>query len=328
LRDYPNNFELKIEITERCNSLCSFCHQGYGSSRSSKQINLDQVVERLQWATEVGIQAIRFTGGEPLLHRDLEEMVRTANRSGFFVTINTNGLSSQKKYDLLNPYVDMYKISLPAINSDSLDKLTGVEGSFDKKNETIGHLLASGLEVQILSAIIGNTIGHLEKYVKFCNDIPGLTWSPLRLESSQDDLRPFVPEEIQALAEELSELMDKYPGSVPKLGLATPFCAVEPIELGAKVLMGRGEDCGPFVSLTVTPDNDLISCYSCRESVGSFPTLPQLQKDAEYIRLTGVERLPGKCLSCDYLNKCMGGCAAPEATMEYDAGEIDYLGAK
>ena len=137
---FPQNFELKFEITERCNSRCSFCHQGYGKLLSWKEIKFSQVERWLRWACEQGITAIRFTGGEPLLHPQLKKMAEFASRQGFYVTVNSNGLISEKRYDVLSPFIDMYKISLPAADEDTVDRLTGVKGAFRKKIVSIQHL--------------------------------------------------------------------------------------------------------------------------------------------------------------------------------------------
>jgi radical SAM protein with 4Fe4S-binding SPASM domain len=286
---------------------------------------LSRVEKWIRWASKQGITAIRFTGGEPLLHPQLRKMAEIASRQGLYVTVNSNGLMPEKRYDTLSPFINMYKISLPAADEDTVERLTGVKGAFRKKIRTIAHCLSIHTEVQILTVILEDNIGCLEKFVKLCEGIPGLSWSPLRVEASPMDNRPISRGKMQVLAEELNNLMEKYPGKVHKLGLATPFCSVKPVDLGAKVFMGRGEDCGPFCSLTVNPDDQLIACYSCRRPLRSFTDHPGINEDPEYKRLTGMDQLPKMCRDCTYLQRCMGGCAAPDATVDYKNGKIDYL---
>jgi len=252
-------------------------------------------------------------------------MAEFASRQGFYVTVNSNGLISEKRYDVLSPFIDMYKISLPAADEDTVDRLTGVKGAFRKKIKTIAHCLSTHKEVQILTVILEENIGHLEKFVKLCEGIPGLSWSPLRVEASPMNNRPISRGKIQVLAEELNNLMDNYPGKIHKLGLATPFCSVKPIDLGAKVFLGRGEDCGPFYSMTVDSSNQLIACYSCRVPIRFFNDFSSMDMDSEYRRLTSTEYLSDTCRCCIYLERCMGGCAAPEAIVDYKNGKIDYL---
>lgn len=322
---FAENFELKFEITEKCNSNCSFCHQGYGRNNSHKELTLALFNERLIWAENLGIRAVRFTGGEPTLNKDLKKMVEIAFKRGFYVTVNTNGLIAANFYNNLAPYVNMYKISLPAASSNEVDSLTGVDGSFLKKISAISQFLEIGADIQILTVIIEQNIGQLEEFLIFADNIPQIKWVPLRVESSSHCKRPISRRKIQELAEELNRLMEKYPGKVDRLGLATPFCSVNPVELGAKVFMGRADDCGPFHSLTVTPNNELIACYSCRTPMTHFRDLNQFIADKEYNRLTQKAGLPQMCKVCKYVDRCMGGCLAPNAVVKYDGGWVDYL---
>ncbi len=325
MTSFPANFELKFEITESCNSRCNFCHQEYGTRKSHQHLSVSAIQRRISWAAEHGIGTVRFTGGEPLLHPGLGVVTRFAQELGRYVIINSNGLAPAGKYEDLGSSVDMFKISLPAADESTVDQITGVPGAFRKKICAIGQCLATGAEVQILTVVLRENIGRLESFVRLCDNVPGLSWSPLRAEMTLSGRRPVLREDMQALAEELSLLMDRYPASVHKLGLATPFCAVDPIELGERVFMGRGEDCGPFCSLTVTSDDELVSCYSCRTQISRSLDRADIEQDLEYKRLTGVQRLPQQCRDCPYVGRCMGGCSAPEATVQLDAGEIDYL---
>jgi radical SAM protein with 4Fe4S-binding SPASM domain len=322
---FAENFELKFEITEKCNSNCSFCHQGYGKNNSHRELTFALFKERLIWAENLGIRSVRFTGGEPTLNKDLKRMVEIAFKRGFYVTVNTNGLVAANFYSKLAPYVNMYKISLPAASSNGVDSLTGVNGSFLKKISAISQCLEIGTEIQILTVIIEQNIGQLEEFLIFADNIPQLKWVPLRVESSSYCKRPISRIKMQELAEELNRLMEKYPGKVDRLGLATPFCSVSPVELGAKVFMGRADDCGPFHSLTITPDNELIACYSCRTPMTHFHDLKQLTADKEYNRLTQKTGLPKMCKTCKYVDRCMGGCLAPDTIVKYDGGWVDYL---
>jgi|TARA_B100001964_G_scaffold183397_1_gene203011 radical SAM protein with 4Fe4S-binding SPASM domain len=319
------DFELKIEITERCNATCTFCHQDFGNMKSLKQLDMGQVKFWIDWAARGNISSVRFTGGEPTLHPHLLDMCKKTHDAGLYVTINTNGYTKFVRYERIFPYVDMLKISLPLVDKEKLDKLTGIPNSLEKKLKTITASIEKGFEVQLLTAMVPENIGLIEEYILFVKDIPNLTWAPLRIESSPQDEKPISDYQIIEMAREISRLMDEYPGRVPKLGLATPFCAVEPIELGAKVFAGRGEDCGPFKSLTVTAENELISCYSCRNPITNHNSVQDVRLDKEYQYLADINILPLECQKCDYLTRCMGGCSSPYARVAKSGGQVDYL---
>lgn len=293
--------------------------------KSLKQLDVDQINNWIDWAVKEKITAIRFTGGEPTLHPHLLDTCKKAHEAGLYVTVNTNGYSKIIRYEKLYPFVDMLKISLPLVDKQKLDELTGIPNSLEKKLRTVTASIEKGFKIQLLTAMVLENIGLIEEYVLFVKDIPNLSWAPLRIESSPQDNTPISPQQLTEMALEISRLMDKYPGEVPKLGLATPFCAVDPIELGARVFAGRGEDCGPFNSLTVTSQNELISCYSCRNPISNHSSLQDVLLDKEYLYLADTNTLPLECQRCDYLSKCMGGCSSPYALVERSGGRVDYL---
>lgn len=321
----PDDFELKLEITEKCNSKCTFCHQNFGNRGSKEQMPFSKAAFWIQWAKDQKISVIRLTGGEPMLHRDLLKICTFASSLGLQVTVNSNGYAKKESYRRLHPFVKVLKISLPLILSDKLTNITGVKGSLQKKLNAVINALDIGFEVEILTVMLTDNIDVIEEYVLFVKDIPSLSWVPLRLESSSSDLNPLSPDVIQTIAESWLYLMNKYPNHMPKLRLATPFCAVDPIELGAQVFTGRRQDCGPFKSLTIDVAGRLIACYSCRVPFQKTSSLAEVSSDPEYLRLTRTDDLPHKCLKCCYLDICMGGCVSPHALVTYQGKKIDYL---
>lgn len=322
-----HDFELKLEITEKCNSRCTFCHQNFGKQRSARHMPYDMAAYWIQWAKDQNIESVRLTGGEPTLHHDLQKICSLASETGLRVTVNTNGFAGSKYYAWLYPFVKVLKISMPLILADDLDRITGIKGSLQKKLNAVIRAVDFGFDVEILTVMLVENLEVIEEYVLFVKDIPSLSWVPLRLESSADNLRPLSRDVLQKLAESWQKLMGMYPDSMPKLRLATPFCAVDPIDLGTKVFTGRREDCGPFKSMTVDVDGQLIACYSCRTPFQQKSSLVDISSDQEYLRLTGTDSLPQKCLGCSYVYRCMGGCASPHALVSLQGKKVDYLAA-
>ena len=318
-----NTFELKLEITSACNAKCSFCHQGFGSTPKIKKLELDEIHYWLLWAKSEGINYIRYTGGEPTLHPDIVKLCSKAKQMGFYVSINTNGLSSVDVLKNIAKQVDCMKISLPSLDSVLLDKITGMTGVFRKKMKAIEIGLLGNCKVELLSVILDSNIGVFKEFIKFYYGIPNLSWTPLRLESYPNNKYPMSKESLQCIAEEFSKLMDEFP-QTPKIALAIPFCAISPIALAEKVFSGRAATCGPLNSITVTYENKLISCYGCREALPES-TLSDIQKSAIFSDLISFDGLPNKCHICSYWEKCLGGCRNQFTQVKRRDKRIDYL---
>ena len=321
----PPGFEIKIEITEACQARCGFCHQGFGLRSNPAVMPPGEVEAWIRWAANEGIPIVRFTGGEPTLHPGLPEFVRQAKEAGLKVILNTNGLGPFARIERLLPHVDLLKLGLPGCDADRLDRMTGVPGALERKTDVLQRACEAGMTVDVLTVMVPDNLGRVETFIDMLAPYSGVTWSPLRVEPSPLDPRPITREQIQALARELLWVGTEAGRPRLRLGLATPFCAVDPIELGAAVLSGRAEDCGPFQSLSVDVGSHVMRCYSQREPVavpeeGSRPALTKLREAAGR-----EDPLPRRCLACGYLERCRGGCRCPLALEERDGEWCDYL---
>ena len=78
-----------IVPVRRCNLACTYCNQ---YDQTSQPVPAGIMIHRLQRLIELGTQIVTFTGGEPLLHPDLDLLTRTVREQGAICTANTNGL--------------------------------------------------------------------------------------------------------------------------------------------------------------------------------------------------------------------------------------------
>ena len=85
----PN--EVIIELTNGCNLECSFCMNNR-RLKNLTELHFTKVFSVLEDIKEHGIKAVRFTGGEPFLRRDLPDILRKAKSLGLYVILNTNSI--------------------------------------------------------------------------------------------------------------------------------------------------------------------------------------------------------------------------------------------
>lgn len=110
-------------LTYRCNAKCSFCDIW---ERPSPYINLENAEKNLIDLKRLGVKVIDFTGGEPLLFRQLPELLTIAKELGFITTVTTNGLLYPKLAEKLKGKIDMLHFSLDAADQEAHDKSRGV----------------------------------------------------------------------------------------------------------------------------------------------------------------------------------------------------------
>ena len=76
-------------VTYRCNATCHFCDIW---EKPSPYANPDTVRQNLTELKKLGVKVIDFTGGEPLLHREIDLLLHEAKKLGFITTLTTNCL--------------------------------------------------------------------------------------------------------------------------------------------------------------------------------------------------------------------------------------------
>jgi GTP 3',8-cyclase len=123
---------LRISITQRCNNRCAYCHKEgevQRANRSAELMSVREIVRMAKIAVDLGIARIKLTGGEPLMRRDLPEIVEGISAIAGLkdLSLTTNGLllgeGMAKK--LRKCGLKRVNISLPSLNPETYHKLTG-----------------------------------------------------------------------------------------------------------------------------------------------------------------------------------------------------------
>lgn len=96
----PRPRRLTVAVTAHCNLRCVGCRYGR-DFMTGEQLSLDEVKTLLTDAKSAGVELVRLYGGEPLLHRDLPEMVRHSVGLGLATYVTTNGTLLTQKIDAL-----------------------------------------------------------------------------------------------------------------------------------------------------------------------------------------------------------------------------------
>ena len=152
---------LRISITQRCNFRCDYCHkEGEGCSRGiSEEMTVDEIVRIARIAISLDISRIKLTGGEPLMRKDLCNIVKgIAAISGLKdLSLTTNGsLLAFEAEKLQKCGLKRLNISLPTLNPQKYHKLT--DGTLDNAIEGVKAAVGVGLNPVKLNMIILNGI--------------------------------------------------------------------------------------------------------------------------------------------------------------------------
>lgn len=145
-------------VTYRCNARCSFCDIW---EKPSPYIRLADVEQNLRDLKRLGVRVIDFTGGEPLLHQQIDQFLALAHGMGFITTLTTNGLLYPKFAERLRGKVDMLHFSLDASERELHDAGRGV-ACFDFVLGSIRVARELGERPDILFTVFPENIDQLE----------------------------------------------------------------------------------------------------------------------------------------------------------------------
>jgi MoaA/NifB/PqqE/SkfB family radical SAM enzyme len=125
-----------VKLTENCQAKCISCD--YWKKRWDDGLNTDRAIDLINQIADLGISALRFTGGEPLLRRDFFEVMRKSNSTAFKrIVLQTNGLLLKRLHKEINDSPISYiSVSVDGLKETN-DHIRGIRGYFDLAMEGI-----------------------------------------------------------------------------------------------------------------------------------------------------------------------------------------------
>ena len=155
--------DLRISVMDTCNYRCPYCmpadkfDENYQFLKSNERLNFDEICHIVKIFAEFGVNKIRLTGGEPLLRKNLPELIsRLKNIDGIKdIALTTNGQLLKKQLpSLIDAGLDRVNISLDTIDQNLYRKMSGNKGQLMPVLEAIDFALSSKLKSVKLNCVV------------------------------------------------------------------------------------------------------------------------------------------------------------------------------
>ena len=117
---------LLAELTYRCPLQCPYCSNPLDFSQQGRELSTAEWIDVFRQARELGAAQLGFSGGEPLVRQDLEELIRAASELGYYTNLITSGIG-------------LDEARIEAFKRVGLDH---IQISFQASDETVNNLLA------------------------------------------------------------------------------------------------------------------------------------------------------------------------------------------
>jgi cyclic pyranopterin phosphate synthase len=171
---------VRISLTDRCNFDCVYCHnEGLGDTRGpmdprENEMSTDDVVRFLEVCEEFGVGKAKFTGGEPMLRDDLEEIVRRTPDS-IETSLTTNGTFLPGRAEaLVDAGLERVNVSQDALDPEAFREVTK-SGAYDDVIEGVLAAVDAGLDpVKLNMVVFEATAGYVPEMVDHVAENEGL----------------------------------------------------------------------------------------------------------------------------------------------------------
>lgn len=174
--------DLRISVTDRCNFRCRYCMPeeifgaNYAFLPNERILSFEEIERLVRIFVSLGVKKIRLTGGEPLLRKNLPDLVRqiAAIEGVEEIALTTNGSLLKK---LAQPLADAglkrVSVSLDSLNEQRFGDMNGHRGSVNTVLEGIEHAANAGLFVKINMVVQnGKNDADIEQMAQFFKEKP------------------------------------------------------------------------------------------------------------------------------------------------------------
>lgn len=176
--------QLDIELTERCNNDCIHCCinlPAHDANARAREMTTVQVKDILTQAADLGCLRVRFTGGEPLLRPDFEELYLFARRLGIKVLVFTNArLITEHLADLfarIPPRIEI-EVTVYGMCAESYEAVTRVPGSFAQFWRGVNLLLERDVPFIVKQSLLPPNAHEIDQFEAWAKTIPWMHKRP------------------------------------------------------------------------------------------------------------------------------------------------------
>lgn len=298
---------MNILLTNGCNLRCKHCYLSAGEKKE-KELTVDEWKNVLLQFSENGGKTLCLSGGEPLVYKGFDLLIKYAKELGFEVKLNTNGiLWTDSMIKNLSPYLDEVQISLDGYNEETNSIIRG-KGFFSKIYSTIIKFAKANVKVKIATTLDYELLKNdniKDEYRKLCRKI--------EKDSGREDIifaltKRLIDGRNVHLSEEENEEYEKKVRAIEDyandgLGAISFIAAVDRNTIVRSCGIG---------SLTISPNGDVAACNMPSKlgiigNIKHAPLSKYIEEGKRIFEKSAIENI-SECSNCHLRYICGGGC--------------------
>jgi len=318
---------LLAELTYRCPLHCVFCSNPVDYARHERELDTASWRRILSQARALGAVQLGFSGGEPLLRDDLEDLVGHARELGFYTNLITSGvgLTLQRAQALRSAGLDHIQLSFQDSTRELNDFISSTR-TFELKSRVAAIIKDLGYPMVLNCVMHRFNLPHVGRIIEMAERM-GADY--LELANTQYYGWAWVNREaLMPTVDELRDAEAIVDAHRQRDGSRTKILWVSPDYADARpkpCMAGWGA-----VFMVVAPDGIALPCHSARMLPGAaFPDLQACSVGEAWFDSEGFNRYRGEgwmddtCGPCDERGKDHGGCRCQSFLVTGNAAAAD-----
>ncbi len=328
----PNPYWLLAELTYKCPLQCPYCSNPVDIAKFDSELSTDDWKRVFREARKMGAVQLGFSGGEPLVRDDLEELIAEAHQLGFYTNLITSGVGMDEARirAFKQAGLDHIQISFQASNEEINNHIA--------RNDSFQHKLAMARLVKkydypmVLCFVLHRqNTDQIEEIINFAHSLEA---DYVELATTQyygwalknrDQLLPTL-DQVQRAEAVAHEYQKKLDGKMRILYVVPDYYEDRP----KPCMRGWG---GIF--LAVAPDGTALPCHAAGILPGlEFPNVREhsiewIWRDSpDFNKFRGEDWMKEPCRTCPERAKDYGGCRCQAYLMTGDATNADPVCSK
>lgn len=316
------------ELTHRCPLQCPYCSNPVDLERASSELDTATWCRVLDEAAEMGVLQVHFSGGEPTVRKDLEELVRHATRGGLYSNLITAGvlLDEARIEALAAAGLEHVQLSFQDSEAANANRIGGFRGGHQKKHQVARWVRKAGLPLTVNAVVHRQNLDHLEDIIEMAVALDAERLEVAHVQYYGWALKnraAFLPTRAQldAATAVVAAARERLKGTLVIDYVVPDYYARWP-----KACMGGW---GRHF-LNITPAGKVLPCHAAEsipslrfDTVAERPLAEIWAQSEAFQRFRGTDWMPELCHSCARREIDWGGCRCQAFALTGDAANTD-----
>ena len=319
---------LLAELSHRCPLRCPYCSNPLELERAGAELDTETWQRVLSEAAKLGVLQVHFSGGEPLVRRDLPALVRHANEVGLYSNLITSGvlLDRTRLGELVAAGLEHVQLSFQDTEAASADRIAGLPQAHEKKLAVAALIREAGLPLTVNAVMHRQNLDRLPQMIDLA-----VALGAGRLEVAHvqyygwalANRRALLPTAAQL--DRATEIVDATRARLKGV-LVIDYVVPDYYARRPKACMGGwGRQ-----FLNISPAGKVLPCHAAESLPGfHFPSVAEAglaeiwYRSEAFNRFRGTAWMPEPCHSCERREIDWGGCRCQAFALTGDAARTD-----